>query len=421
VDSAPSSTVGPDGGAAQFELVAALAHAVELGASDIHVKAGNRPLMRLHGKLVSLYEGAEPLTPRGTELILHRVLPESKIKAFERTHELDFAYTAPGVGRFRVNAYQQRGSIALVFRTVPRFIRSVEELGLPDVLLRLGEEENGIVLVTGTTSSGKSTTMAAVIEHVNQTMCRHIVTIEDPIEYIHHDAMSSVDQREVGTDTDSFQCALRQVLRQDPDLIFIGEMRDEESVRTALSAADTGHLVLATLHTADAPETISRIVDFFPGHEQQQVRVQLAGSLKGIVSQRLVPSADGQSRIAITEVMLMTGRVHDMIIDSGQTDRLTDVIAEGSYYGMHTFDQALCEQVLAGVLTLEDAVQHSTRPSDLELLVRAEGQSHISPEALEPPAQALVEATRIELANETKKRANVARARDDATAFTRLR
>ncbi|MGD0980594.1 MAG: PilT/PilU family type 4a pilus ATPase [Solirubrobacteraceae bacterium] len=406
-----------DAGAGQFELVAALAHAVDLGASDIHLKAGNHPLMRLHGALVPLSDAVEPLTPRETEQILHMVATASKIEKFESTHELDLAYTAPGVGRFRVNAYQQRGSIALVFRAVPRHIRTVKQLGLPDVLLRLGEEENGIVLVTGTTSSGKSTTMAAVIEHVNQTMCKHIVAIEDPIEFIHHDAMSSVDQREVGTDTESFKGALRQVLRQDPDIIFIGEMRDEETVRTALSAADTGHLVLATLHTVDAPETIGRIVDFFPGREQQQARVQLADTLKGIVSQRLVPSVDRKSRTPITEVMLMTGRVHDMIIDSTQTGRLTDVIAEGSYYGMHTFDQALCELVLAGTVTIEDALRHATRPTDLELLVRAGGQSHPSMDDLPPPPQAVVGTHPDELANDKGNPTNPEQARRDAVAF----
>jgi Tfp pilus assembly ATPase PilU len=222
VDTSAPPSFRADAGGGRFELVTALAHAVELGASDIHLKAGRHPRMRLHGELAPLSGDLEPLTPRETEQILHRVASASKIKTFESTHELDLAYTAPGVGRFRVNAYQQRGSIALVFRTVPRYIRTIKELGLPDVLLRLGEEENGIVLVTGTTSSGKSTTMAAVIEHVNQTMYKHIVAIEDPIEFIHNDAMSSVDQREVGTDTESFQGALRQVLRQDPDIIFIG-------------------------------------------------------------------------------------------------------------------------------------------------------------------------------------------------------
>lgn len=408
-----------DAGGGRFELVTALAHAVELGASDIHLKAGHHPRMRLHGELAPLSGDLEPLTPRETEQILHRVASASKIKTFESTHELDLAYTAPGVGRFRVNAYQQRGSIALVFRTVPRYIRTIKELGLPDVLLRLGEEENGIVLVTGTTSSGKSTTMAAVIEHVNQTMYKHIVAIEDPIEFIHNDAMSSVDQREVGTDTESFQGALRQVLRQDPDIIFIGEMRDEASVRTALSAADTGHLVLATLHTVDAPETIGRIVDFFPGREQQQARVQLADTLKGIVSQRLVPSADGEGRIPITEVMVMTGRVHDIIIDSTQSGRLTDVIAEGSYYGMHTFDQELCELVLAGTVTIDDAVRHASRPTDLELLVRSGGKSHASMDDLPPSPQAVVAAEPDELARDKGNRTKAEQMRDDHFAFRR--
>jgi twitching motility protein PilT len=376
MDGSPSTTGATRSAARGLDLSLALARVVDAGASDLHLKADNRPLIRLEGKLEWLDERIEPLVPWQTEQILHELIPESRIKEFESTNELDFAYVAPGLGRFRVNAYRQRGSIALVLRVVLNSIRSIRELGLPDVVRRLAEEEHGIVLVTGTTSSGKSTTMAAMIEHVNKTMRKHVVTIEDPIEYVHRDAVSSVDQREVGTDTASFQTALRQVMRQDPDIIFIGEMRDEESVRTALSAAETGHLVLATLHTADAPETINRIVDFFPGREQQQARVLLAGTLKGIVSQRLVPRPDGNSRIAITEVIVMTGRVHDMIVDPEQTGSLTDVIAEGDYYGMHTFDQALCAQVNDGNLAIEDALRHATRPNDLKLLIASGGSLH---------------------------------------------
>jgi twitching motility protein PilT len=359
-----------------FDLAIALTQVVDRGASDLHLKVGNRPLIRLEGRLDWLNPAIEPLSAWHTEEILHQLLPESRIKEFEASNELDFAYTAPGLGRFRVNAYRQRGSIALVLRVVPNTIRTIEQLGLPETVRHLAEEEHGIVLVTGTTGSGKSTTMAAMIDHVNRTMRKHVVTIEDPIEFVHTDATSSIDQREVGSDTASFPTALRQVMRQDPDIIFIGEMRDEESVRVALSAADTGHLVLATLHTADAAESISRILDVLPGSEQQQARVLLAGTLKGIVSQRLVRRPDGKSRTAITEILVMTGRVHDRIVDADKTAELADVIAEGEYYGMHSFDQSLCEHVRAGTIALEDALTHASRPHDLKLLIASGGNLH---------------------------------------------
>ena len=359
-----------------FDLAVALTQVVDRGASDLHLKVGNRPLIRLEGRLDWLNPAIEPLSAWHTEEILHQLLPESRIKEFEASNELDFAYTAPGLGRFRVNAYRQRGSIALVLRVVPNTIRTIEQLCLPEIVRHLAEEEHGIVLVTGTTGSGKSTTMAAMIDHVNRTMRKHVVTIEDPIEFVHTDATSSIDQREVGSDTASFPTALRQVMRQDPDIIFIGEMRDEESVRVALSAADTGHLVLATLHTADAAESISRILDVLPGSEQQQARVLLAGTLKGIVSQRLVRRPDGKSRTAITEILVMTGRVHDRIVDADKTAELADVIAEGEYYGMHSFDQSLCEHVRAGTIALEDALTHASRPHDLKLLIASGGNLH---------------------------------------------
>jgi twitching motility protein PilT len=359
-----------------FDLAIALTQVVDRGASDLHLKVGNRPLIRLEGRLDWLNPAIEPLSAWHTEEILHQLLPESRIKEFEASNELDFAYTAPGLGRFRVNAYRQRGSIALVLRVVPNTIRTIEQLGLPEIVRHLAEEEHGIVLVTGTTGSGKSTTMAAMIDHVNRTMRKHVVTIEDPIEFVHTDETSSIDQREVGSDTASFPTALRQVMRQDPDIIFIGEMRDEESVRVALSAADTGHLVLATLHTADAAESISRILDVLPGSEQQQARVLLAGTLKGIVSQRLVRRPDGKSRTAITEILVMTGRVHDRIVDADKTAELADVIAEGEYYGMHSFDQSLCEHVRAGTIALEDALTHASRPHDLKLLIASGGNLH---------------------------------------------
>jgi twitching motility protein PilT len=261
----------------------------------------------------------------------------------------------------------QRGFVSLVFRLVPDEIRSLRELGLPDVVQRLAEEARGIVLVTGTTGCGKSTTLAAMIEHINNTAFRHVVTIEDPIEFVYRDKQSVIDQREVGSDTASFESALRRVLRQDPDVILIGEMRDEATVRTALAAAETGHLVLATLHTLDAPETINRILDFFTVEQHLQVRAMLAATLKGIVSQRLVPRADGSGRVAIAEILTMTGRVHDFIRKPERDGDIAEVLAQGEYYGMQTFDQGLYAAVQAGDVALDDALRYATQPHDLQL------------------------------------------------------
>ena len=247
---------------------------------------------------------------------------EDKIAEFHAENEVDFSYSVEGLGRFRVNAFLQRGSVSIVMRAIPVTIKSVDELGLPDAVTTLAEQERGIILLTGTTGSGKSTTLAAMIDHMNRTMQKHIVTIEDPIEFLHRDRNCIINQREVGQDTASFKRALRRVLRQDPDVILVGEMRDEETVHTALSAAETGHLVLSTLHTVDASETVNRIIDFFPPHQQQQARAMIAGTLKGIVSQRLVRTADGEGRVACCEIMVMTGRVHDMILDPKLTGQL---------------------------------------------------------------------------------------------------
>src|SRR3954462_10431572 len=266
---------------------------IALEASDLHVKVPAQPMIRLHGKLQPL-EGTEPLMPEDTQLILeHMHKDEAKISEFQEENEVDFAYSVPGLARFRVNAFLQRGSVSLVCRAIPAEIKTIEELLLPHVISDLAHEERGIILLTGTTGSGKSTTLAAIIDEINTEYAKHIVTIEDPVEDLHRDKKSIINQREVGDDTPSFARALRRVLRQDPDVILIGEMRDEETVRTALSAAETGHLVFSTLHTVDAAEAINRIIDFFPPHEQKQARAMLAGTLKGAVSQRLVPRVDG--------------------------------------------------------------------------------------------------------------------------------
>jgi twitching motility protein PilT len=360
------------------DVVAALARLVEFGGSDLCLKVGNRPLIRIDGELRPLSADGRELHAVDTLKMLHAVLPDSRMKEFEEDHEVDFAYSVPGLGRFRADAYLQRGSVSLVFRLVPFVIRSIAELGLPDVVRTLAEEERGLIVINGTTGSGKSTTLAGMVEHINERSYKHIVTIEDPIEYLHRDKLSAIDQREVGNDTASFATALRRVMRQDPDVILIGEMRDEVTVRAALAAADTGHLVLSTVHALDAGETVNRILDFFPAGQHQQARAMLSGTLKGIISQRLVPRADGSGRVAIAEVLMMTGRVHDMLIDPLRTGELGDAIGEGEYYGMQTFDQALYKAVQANDVTVEDAIRFATRPHDLQLLIKNEGHTHTS-------------------------------------------
>jgi twitching motility protein PilT len=353
-----------------FELETALRLLVEGGGSDLHLKAGAPPLMRVHGSLQPIPD-EPPLTPADTERVVDGILPTDEHRAeFAADGEVDFAYAIRGLARFRVNAFRQRGSIAMVMRAIPTDIKTVDDLGLPHVVSELAEEQRGIILLTGTTGSGKSTTLAAIIDQINRTRADHIVTIEDPIEFLHHDKRSIVNQREVGSDTASFTRALRRVLRQDPDVILIGEMRDEETVHTALSAAETGHLVLSTLHTIDAPETVNRIVDFFPPHQQQQARAMVAGTLKGIISQRLVPTPDRRGRVAVCEVLRMTGRARDMIMDPEQTGRLREVIAEGAFYGMQTFDQALVMLVKEGVVSPDDARRAATNPHDFDLALR---------------------------------------------------
>jgi twitching motility protein PilT len=360
-----------------FDVDAALRRLVEMEGSDLHLKVPAPAMVRVHGRLQPL-EGSEPLHPRDTESILRHMLTDpEKIDEFARDHEVDFSYSIEGLARFRVNAFSQRGSTSLVCRAIPFNIRSAAELELPRVVTKLAEEERGIILVTGTTGSGKSTTLAAMIDQMNSNHAKHIVTIEDPIEFLHQDKKSVINQREVGADTESFKRALRRVLRQDPDVILIGEMRDEETVQTALSAAETGHLVLSTLHTVDAPESINRIIDFFPPHQQHQARAMIAGTLKGIISQRLVKDVNG-GRVAVCEVLVMTGRVRDMIMDPEQTGRLHEVIEEGAYYGMQSFDQALLAHVQAGRVSMDEAVRIASRPHDFKLMVAADGKKATS-------------------------------------------
>jgi twitching motility protein PilT len=357
-----------------FDVTYALRRLIEVGGSDLHLKVGAPALARVDGLLGPLDPDTPVLGVADTEAAVDALLHD-EVRRLElaTAGEVDFAFAISGLARFRVNAFRQRGSLSLVCRAIPVTIKSIDELALPPVIRTLAEEERGIVLLTGTTGSGKSTTLAAMIDHMNETTARHIVTIEDPIEFLHRDKRSVINQREVGEDTISFKRALRRVLRQDPDVILIGEMRDEETVHAALSAAETGHLVLSTVHTVDAPETVNRIIDFFPPHMHGQVRAMLGGTLKGVVSQRLVRGADG-GRVATCEILRMTGRVRDMIMDPDKTGQLTEVVSEGGYYGMQTFDQALFHHVKAGRITVEQAVKAATSPHDFKLLLAADGR-----------------------------------------------
>jgi len=356
-----------------FDVEAALRELIAKKGSDLHLKVGSRPLFRIDGELAT-EQDAPVLSAADTEHALEVLLSdEAKLKEFADEHEVDFSFEIPDVARYRLNAFQQRGVISMAIRAIPHKINTIEELALPKVVRELAEEERGIVLLTGTTGSGKSTTLAAMIDHMNVTTSKHIVTIEDPIEFVHEDKRSVINQREVGMDTASFKRALRRVLRQDPDVILVGEMRDEETVQAALSAAETGHLVLSTIHTVDAAESINRMLDFFPPHQHSQARSMIAGTIKGVISQRLVPGADG-GRVAACEILRMTGRVRDMIVDPSQTGKLTEVISTGAYYGMQTFDQALFGHVKAGLVTFDDAMKVASSPSDFKLLVQADGR-----------------------------------------------
>jgi len=337
---------------------------VERDGSDLHVKVGTPPKMRRSGALVPLER--EHLSHDEMEAIGTAIVPPERVERFEAAGEVDFAYSLAGVGRFRVNVFRQRGSVSAVARTLRFGGPSFDEMGLPEVIRRLADEQRGLVLVTGPTGSGKTTTLAAMIEHLNHTRQSHIVTIEDPIEVLFRDHVASINQREVGSDTESFLSALRAALRQDPDVILIGEMRDTETVRTSLQAAETGHLVLSTLHTVDATETVNRVVDFFPPEQQGQIRLTLAGALKGIICQRLVPARAG-GMIPCHEILVNTGRVAERISDPDRTAEIHEVIAEGGYYGMCTFDQSLLQLVKDETVTVEAALSASSNPHDFTL------------------------------------------------------
>ena len=344
--------------------------AAEKKASDVHLKSGTVPMMRLHGALMPIRDDVK-LSTDDLDQIAKTMMPGQLVEVFERDQEVDFAYSIPGLGRFRCNVFRQRGTVGIVLRIIPMKIFNIDELELPPVLKKIAEEERGLVLVTGTTGSGKSTTLAAMIDHINDVRSVHVMTVEDPIEYLHRDRKAIVNQREVAVDTRSFAHALRSALRQDPDVILVGEMRDLETVETALLAAETGHLVFSTLHTLDATETIGRIISVFPPHQQRPVRIQLASVLKAVVSQRLIPRTGGGGRIAALEIMLVTAFIRDCIVDKERTHQINGAIAQGtSQYGMQTFDQAIYFLYKANQITLEEALRWVTSTDEFKLKVQ---------------------------------------------------
>ncbi len=340
------------------------------GASDLHIKVGSTPILRINGELHPLSE-EKRLSQEDTVKIAFAVMSPGQREIFKKRNDIDLAYSVPGLGRFRCNIFIQRGTVGLVFRVIPMRIPTTEELLLPDIIKKIANETRGLILVTGTTGSGKSTTLAAMIDHINANKTDHIMTIEDPIEYLHRDKRSIVNQREIGSDTESFSKALRAAMRQDPDVILVGEMRDFETIQTALTAAETGHLVLSTLHTIDATETINRIISVFPPYQHKQVRIQLASVLRGIISMRLVPKIDGKGRVPAVEVLIATATVKDCILDPDKTKSIADVIAQGTiHYGMQTFDQSIFSLYKSGLISYDEALRRASNPDDFALKVK---------------------------------------------------
>jgi twitching motility protein PilT len=350
-----------------MELNDLLHLAAEQNASDLFLKAGVPPALRLNGRISPLPH--EPLTPEEVRDLAYGIMTKQQIARFEQRHELDLAFTREGVARFRANVYQQRGSMGVVLRVIPLALPSLDDLGMPPVLKELPKQRQGLILVTGPTGSGKSTTLAAMIDQINNTRKANIVTIEDPIEFVHPDKEAIVSQREVGLDTDSFTAALKYVVRQSPDVILIGEMRDVETMNVALQASETGHLVFSTVHTPSAGETMDRIVNMFPPHDKPQISLRLATSLRGIVSQKLVPRADGSGRIAAVEVMIATPTIAKLI-EEGRFSQLYSAIAEGGYWGMQTMNQCLVRYLRAGLISEEDALGYAGNLTELRQLIR---------------------------------------------------
>jgi twitching motility protein PilT len=353
-----------------MELNEILKVAIKGGASDIHLKSGLPPMFRVDGALVPLKNG-ERILPDELQKIAFSIMNPLQKARFDENREADLAYGIPGLGRFRVNCFQQRGTVGIVFRVIPFGVKTIDQLYLPKIIEKIAQEQRGLVLVTGTTGSGKSTTLAAMIEHINTERTSHIMTIEDPIEFLVRDRRSIVNQREIGVDTHTFSAALRAALRQDPDVILVGEMRDFETIETAMTAAETGHLVMSTLHTLDATETINRIISVFPPYQQKQVRMQLSTILKAVISQRLVPRADGKGRVPALEVLISTALTRELIGDKDRTKELPDAIAKGhTTYGMQTFDQSLMGHVKSGLISYEEALKHVSNPDDFALRFR---------------------------------------------------
>ncbi len=352
-----------------------LRKASESGASDLHLKAGNYPYIRVDGNLHPITEFPR-LTAEAMQGFAFSIMNARQKQKFKDSAEVDMSYAVPGLGRFRVNAFQERGMLGMTLRVIPPVIRGIEELHLPRVVHKLCEERRGLALVTGATGSGKSTTLAAMIDRINSTRADHIITIEDPIEFYHQDKKGLINQREVGFDTPGFEVALRSALRQDPDVILVGEMRDIETMRTAISAAETGHMVFSTLHTLDAQETVQRIITIFPADEQRQVRLQLASTLKGVISQRLVRRADGHGRVPAVEVLMATDFIRECIINPEKTRLIREIMASGtSQYGMQTFDQSLYDLYSQKLITLEEASMSSSNPQELKLRIDGIGST----------------------------------------------
>jgi twitching motility protein PilT len=344
------------------------AHSLE--ASDLHIKAGSPPILRIYGELTPL-TSEKKVSHEDSMNIALTVMTPNQAEMFKKKSDIDLAYSVAGLGRFRCNIFMQRGTVGLVFRLIPTRIPTIDELLLPEVIKKISMEQRGLILVTGTTGSGKSTTLASMIDLINSNRTEHIITIEDPIEYLHRDKKSIINQREIGSDSESFGKALRQSLRQDPDVILVGEMRDFETIQTSLVAAETGHLVLSTLHTIDAVETINRIITVFPPYQHKQVRLQLSSVLRAIISMRLMPKADGRGRVPAVEVLIATATIKDCVVDPDKTKMIQDMIEQSAiHYNMQTFDQSLLKLYKAGLITYEEALKRATNPDDFVLKVK---------------------------------------------------
>ena len=353
-----------------MEIDDILKFAFKKNASDVHIKVGLPPVLRINGKLMSA-SSVPPFTKEIVENFTSKLLTPPHREKLAQLRDVDIGYGVPGLGRFRINIYKQRGTMGISIRAIPYQIQSLGELNLPPILEKIAMETRGLILVTGTTGSGKSTTLASMIDIINAKKNLHIITIEDPIEFLHRDKKCIIDQREIGVDTDSFSNALRSSLRQDPDVLLVGEMRDLETIEIALTAAETGHLVLSTLHTVDALETINRIVSAFPPFQQTQIRLQLSGILKGVISQRLIPRKDGKGRVPAAEILVSTSRIRECIAEKAKTVEIRDAIVSGyTIYGMQSFDQSLYNLLCKGLISYEEALRQSSNPDDFELKVK---------------------------------------------------